>query len=335
VNLERLRRAPNVAIVGSSSPVGKELKELVQETELPIGKLKLLETEEYAGLLQEFAGQIEITQILAPSSFDNIDIAFFACSPLIIKAYAASGSSFPELTIDLTQTGREGTMFLSGISDRSLIKESGYFISPHPSVIVLAKVLSTLERAFPIKSVTATLLEPASERGSAAIDELQEQTVGLLNFQPVEHRLFKGQIAFNLLPETNAAVDAENLIRTQFQAIFGSSIPIPSLMTLQAPVFHSESFSLFVRTDRPVSDTELRKCFEESKGAIVIRDNPEDAASPVGAIGSEKIQIGRIAPDPMDANLFSLWITADNLRISAANALGIAEVVMLTATSPR
>ena len=335
MNLERLRRAPNVAIVGSSSPVGKELKELIQETELPIGTLKLVETEEYAGLLQEFAGQLEITQILAPSSFENIDIAFFACSPSIIKAYAASGSQFPELTIDLTQTGREGIMFLSGISERNLIKESGYFISPHPSVIVLAKVLNTLARAVPITSVSATILEPASERGSAAIDELQEQTVGLLNFQPVEHRLFKGQIAFNVLPETSASVDSENLIRTQFQTIFGNSIPIPSLMTVQAPVFHSESFALFVRTDKPVTNEELRRCFAESKGAIDIRDNPDDAASPVSAIGSDKIQIGRIAPDPLNPTLFSLWVTADNLRISAANALGIAESIMLTATSPR
>jgi len=258
VNLERLRRAPNVAIVGSSSPVGKELKELIQETEIPIGNLKLLETEEYAGLLQEFAGQIEITQILAPSAFDNVDIAFFACSPSIIQAYAASGSRFPELTIDLTQTGRDGVIFLNGISDRSLIKDSGYFVSPHPAVIVLAKVLHTLTTAFPVESTAVTILEPASERGATAIDELQEQTVGLLNFQPVERGLFKGQIAFNLLPEIQSATDRENLVRSQLQTLFGNSVPVPALMTLQAPVFHSESFSVFIRTAQPVSNADLR-----------------------------------------------------------------------------
>ena len=65
MNLDRLQRAPNIAIVGSSSPVGKELKELLQESGLPVGDIKLLDTEEYAGLLQEFAGQIQITQIIS------------------------------------------------------------------------------------------------------------------------------------------------------------------------------------------------------------------------------------------------------------------------------
>jgi hypothetical protein len=40
VNLDRLHRAPNIAIVGSSSPVGKELKELIQESSMPVGNVK-------------------------------------------------------------------------------------------------------------------------------------------------------------------------------------------------------------------------------------------------------------------------------------------------------
>jgi len=125
VNPERLRQAPNVAIVGSSSPLGKELRELIETSAFPVGHLSLLETEEYAGLLQEFAGELRITQILSPEVFADIDIAFFACSPEIIEAYAASGSAFPELTIDLTQTGRQGTLFLNGVSAPSLLHGLG------------------------------------------------------------------------------------------------------------------------------------------------------------------------------------------------------------------
>ena len=72
MNLERLRQAPNVAIVGSSSPVGKELKEIIESSAFPVGQLTLLETEEYAGLLQEFAGEIRITQIISPEAFADI-----------------------------------------------------------------------------------------------------------------------------------------------------------------------------------------------------------------------------------------------------------------------
>jgi aspartate-semialdehyde dehydrogenase len=340
VNLDRLQRAPNIAIVGSSSPVGKELKDLIQESGLPVGKVKLIDTEEYAGLLQEFAGQIQITQVIAPSAFDNVDIAFFACSPEIMRAFAASGAAIPEVSIDLTQTGREGTLFLNGLTSLSLIspiRDSAYFISPHPSVIVLARILSGIHRRFAVESISVTILEPASERGAAGIDELQEQTVRLLNFQPAGSKLFKGQIAFNILPETETANGTENLIRSQLAAILGNTIPPPSLMVHQAPVFHSESFSMFVRFAKAAAPTtdELRSCLVDAGGGVLVNDNPEEGPSPVSVVGSDKVHIGRIARDPGDPSIYGFWIAADNLRIAASNALGIAESIMLSAATPR
>lgn len=341
MNLDRLQRAPNIALVGSSSPVGKELKDLIQESGLPVGNVKLIDTEEYAGLLQEFAGQIQITQVISPSAFENVDIAFFACSPEIMKAFAASGAAIPEVSIDLTQTGREGILFLNGVTSLSRIspmRDAAYFISPHPSVIVLARTLFGLQRKFAVESVSVTILEPASERGAAAIDELQEQTVRLLNFQPAESKLFKGQIAFNILPETEAATGTEQLIRSQLAAVIGNSMPSPNLMMLQAPVFHSESFSMFVRfakTSAPPTIKELRDCLENAGGGVVVNEDLEDGPSPVRVVGSDKVHIGRVAQDPVDPSTYGFWMTADNLRLAASNALGIAESIMLSAATPR
>jgi aspartate-semialdehyde dehydrogenase len=341
VNLDRIQRAPNIALVGSSSPVGKELKDLIQESGLPVGNLKLIDTEEYAGLLQEFAGQIQITQVISPSAFENVDIAFFACSPQIMKAFAASGAPIPEVSIDLTQTGREGTLFLNGVTSLGLInpmRGMAYFISPHPSVIALARILLGLHRRFAVESVSVTILEPASERGAAAIDELQEQTVRLLNFQPAESKFFKGQIAFNILPEADAANGTENLVRGQLAAILGNSVPTPNLMMLQVPVFHSESFSMFVRFSEsaaaPTID-DLRRCLADAGGGVVVNEDTEDGPSPVRVVGSDKVHIGRITQDPSDPSMYGFWITADNLRLAASNALGIAESIMLSAATPR
>jgi len=253
-----------------------------------------------------------------------------------MNAYAANVASFPKLTIDLTQTGREGTIFLKGISESSqlrLVQNSGYFVNPHPAVIVLSNVLRALRRKFEIVSSTVTILDPASERGVAAIEELQEQTVRLLNFQSVGSKQFKGQIAFNVLPETTAAVATEALIRRQFVAVMGNSMPVPGLMTIQAPVFHSEAFSMFVRIAKSSTPEAIRECFAGSNGALIVCTDPDDAPSPVSVIGSDSIHVGRIAADPHDPTLFSFWLTADNLRIAAVNALAIAEQLMLAETS--
>src|SRR5437868_1852098 len=116
MDAHRLKTSPNIAIVGSTSLLGKELQETIDARSFPVGRLTLLETEEYAGLLQEFAGEIQITQVISPRAFEDIDIAFFTCGPEIMEAYIASGAKFPELTIDLTQSGRQGTVYLHGIS---------------------------------------------------------------------------------------------------------------------------------------------------------------------------------------------------------------------------
>src|SRR5438128_8148220 len=117
MNQDRLRKSPNIAVIGSTSLLGKELRQMLEDRDLPIGRLALLETEEYAGLLQEFAGDLEVTQVISPNALADVDIAFFTCSPEIMQAYVASGAPFPDITIDLTQTSHSGVLFLSGISE--------------------------------------------------------------------------------------------------------------------------------------------------------------------------------------------------------------------------
>src|SRR5262245_12655388 len=221
----RLRKSPNIAIVGSTSLLGKELREMLESRGLPMGRLVLLETEEYAGLLQEFAGEIQITQVISPDAFEDIDIAFFTCGPEIMQSYVASGAKFPELTIDLTQAGPQGTVYLHGISDPRLLRTYGYFVSPHAATIVIGRILAHLHGRFPVASAAVTILEPASERGNAGVDELQEQTISLLNFQQIENKVFRGQLAFNILPEPETSEQTERRIIDQLDAIFGKTFP--------------------------------------------------------------------------------------------------------------
>src|SRR5213594_1352381 len=292
MNRERLRKSPNLAIVGSTSLLGKELREMLEDRGFPMGRLALLETEEYAGLLREFAGEIQITQVISPEAFEDIDIAFFTCSPEIMQSYVASGAQFPELTIDLTQTGQTGILFLHGISGASVLRRKGYYVNPHPAAIVLGRVLSDLHNSFAVQSAAVTVLEPASERGNAGVDELQEQTVNLLNFQKIENKIFQGQLAFNILLETEAAVRTEWRIGEQLTEILGKTFPCPIISVVQAPVFHSHAFSIFVRllsapTPEELS-AELRRNTHFSTASLA------GGPSPVGVVGTETIHIGRV-----------------------------------------
>jgi len=321
---QRLRKSPNIAIVGSTSLLGKELREMLEARALPVGRLALFETEEYAGLLQEFAGEIEITQVISPESFEDIDIAFFTCGPQIMRAYVESGAKFPDLTIDLTQAGPEGIVYLHGVSDPRLLRSHGYFVNPHAAAIVIGRVLAQLHNTFAVESAAITILEPASERGNAGVDELQEQTVSLLNFQEVEKKVFVGQLAFNVLPESETAARTEARILQHLETIFGKTFPKPALTAVQAPVFHSHAFSMFLTVYASTEDLSAR--FMQSPN-FVAGEKP-GPPSPVSVVGSEKIHIHRLRSTG-HAGGHALWVVADNLRIAASNAIQTAEHIML------
>ena len=325
MDAQRLRKSPNIAIVGSTSLLGKELQEMLAGRGLPVGRLTLLETEEYAGLLQEFAGEIQITQVISPEVFSDIDIAFFTCSPEIMQSYVSSGAKFPDLTIDLTQAGADGTIYLHGISDPRLLRPHGYFVSPHPATIAIGRVLAHVHNAFPLESAAITVLEPASGRGNAGVDELQEQTVSLLNFQQAENKVFTGQLAFNLLPEPEASARTQRRIIDQLEVILGRTFPKPAIAVVQAPVFHSLAFSMFISV---YADAKELSEHLGRNASLVIDDRP-GGASPVSVVGSDKIHIGppqSVAGNPVG---YALWVVADNLRIAASNAIQTAEHIML------
>ena len=318
MDLERLKRSPNIAIVGSTSLLGKELQDMLEARSFPVGRMALLETEEYAGLLQEFAGEIQITQVISPNVFQDIDIAFFTCSPEIMRAYIASGASFPELTIDLTQAGLEGSIYLDGISDIRLLKSRGYFVNPHPATIVIARTLSQLHRKYGMQSAAVTILEPASERGKAGVDELQEQTVSLLNFQHLTNQIFQGQLAFNILPEPDASERTEKRIMEQLGRIVGDAFPKPLITAAQMPVFHSHVYSMFVHLGATPGVSEL----------ATYLDRGTDLPSPVAVVGTDKVHLGRIGADQNNTGAYSMWLFADNLRIAASNAIQTAEHIV-------
>ena len=320
-------KAPNIAIVGSTSLLGKELQEMLEARSFPVGKLTLLETEEYAGLLQEFSGEIQITQVITPSAFEDVDLAFFTCSPEIMQSYAASGAKFPDLTIDLTQAGREGILYLHGISDARLLRRQGYFVSPHPAAIVIARVLSELHNTYTVQSASVTILEPASQRGSAGVDELQEQTVSLLNFHPVESKVFAGQLAFNMLPEQAASTRTEDRVLQQLIEILGQTFPQPMLTAVQAPVFFSHAFSIFVQLLSWNGPQDVAAHF--GKNAAFSVETSPGGPSPISVVGTDKIHLGVVRHNGHHPDQFALWAVADNLRIAASNAIQTATQIML------
>ena len=72
-------------------------------------------------------------------------------------------------------------------------------VPAHPAALALALLLERLQQAAAVRFAAATVLEPASEFGRAAMDELHQQTVNLLSFQALPRAIYDAQVAYNLL----------------------------------------------------------------------------------------------------------------------------------------
>jgi aspartate-semialdehyde dehydrogenase len=230
-------------------------------------------------------------------------------------------------------------------------------VSAHPVAVLLAMLAARSQKVGPLHGLWATLLQPASEYGHAALEELHQQTANLLSFQPLPTEVFGGQTAFTLAVSFDAAGQAAlstaaDKIRRHYAKI--SSVPASSLalQVIQVPVFHGYALSVSVEFPHPVAAGALAKALAGSHVRIVA-----DATSFPGNVQAVEEQEAQVLVQPVfpplesdaaaeegsknpsaenvpkETNRFWLWIVADNLKFAAQNAIACA--VELNRLRPR
>ena len=210
----------------------------------------------------------------------------------------------------------------------------GFFVSPHPVVIVISGLLLRLASRFPLQRAVAQIFVSASEIGPRAIEELQKQTVSLLSFQKIPSKVFGTQLAFNLLGRSGKSGEShlpelESRSRRELQHYLGGRVPLPALRLIQAPVFYSLAISLYVETARTVTAEEATAALAGER--VRVRRLSQDSPTHVEVVGSSDILVDAVAMDATHPNGIWLWAVADNLHLAALNAVEIAESLRLRA----
>jgi aspartate-semialdehyde dehydrogenase len=340
------------AIVGAASLKGKEIAEMLNERNFPAVDVRLLDDDESLGQLEAMGDEISFIQSVRAEQFEHVDFTFFAsdadCTRKNWKRARDAGSAIVDVSAALED--EPGASVRSLWVERELGQvappelQPGPCVTAHPVAITLALLLLRAKKAAAIRRVVATVFEPASEHGQRGMDELHQQTVNLLSFQPLPKDVFDAQVAFNMLArygqKSQPALDSvEARILRHYRKIAGQKItddkinndavPQPSLMLLQAPVFHGHSLAVFLETD---AAPDLSSLSQALAGDHVSIPGPEDdSPSNVTSAGQANILLS-VKSDPMQPNGVWLWAAADNLRISAVTAVECAE--SMTATRP-
>ena len=321
-----------VAIVGASTLKGREIQSVLRDRKFPIKKLVLLDSDEDLGRLSEFDGEPVVSLAISDSSLEFLDVAFFASEPTQVRARAHLAARNKFLLVDLSHafSGDPSVpVFLENQpADWPIASSLGLVASPHPAAITVATILQCLNQTFSIGSVVVSIFEPASERGSSAVEELKQQTISIFSFQKSPQTIFDSQLAFNLLSRLGEdarepLVASERVIANDVRALLRPGSPLPSLALIQAPVFHSHAFSFFVEVDAAVPIADLEKCLESD--SISVSETSDEPPSPVRVAGNDGIQIGGMKRDSLNPRGVWFWAASDNLRLAAVNAVAAAE----------
>lgn len=324
-----------IVLIGGDTLLGREVREVAGQTELA-DRLRLVAgSEEETGRLTEIAGEPAFVAKLDPDVLAEAAVLILAGSPESSReAMAADPEAF---VIDLTYTAEDdpgARVRAPQIEGRDFDPDrSGPQIVAHPAAIVIATIVKRLHDTAPIARAVVQIFEPASERGKPGIEELQQQTVSLLSFQPVQKQIFDAQAAFALLPQLGSEAlptlqEIEDRVERHLASLLErlDGVPMPSLRLIQAPVFHGYSFSFWVEFEDSPPFSDLEEAL--SQEPLELRGEDVEAPNNVAVAGESGISIGALAPDRNRANAIWFWAAADNLRISAENATLIASEVL-------
>jgi len=328
--LAKLTERPLIALVGGDTLLAKELREVLDESK-PAPRVQLISAA--ADGSATLTADEEEPLVMAPLSAESLagaKVAFLAGSPAssrrVFKVNPDGGPRLIDLAGGLEEQPEARLRAPSAEATRPA--PSPIQVVAHPAAIALAMFLGRLSKSARIKRSVVHVFEPASERGQRGLEELRQQTVGVLAFQKLKTDVFDTQLAFNMLARYGEeALEPLESIEQRVEKHLASlldawpGVPMPSVRLIQAPVFHGHSISAWVEfEDNPGADA-LAKALAQA-GLDVRQDEPP---SNVGMAGQSGLSIGAIIVDHNQPRACWFWLVSDNLRLAAENAVAVAQ----------
>ncbi|MBL8037325.1 MAG: aspartate-semialdehyde dehydrogenase [Nitrospira sp.] len=337
-----LKRKPGyvVAILGATGAVGQETLEILEERQFPLTSLRLFASKRSAGEIMACQGkEWTVEELTESSSFDGVDLAFISATDTISKEYGHRLGAAGIAVIDDSAVFRmdEQVPLVVPEVNAAALRDMprGIVAIPNCTTTPLVMALKPLHDAVGVKRVVVTTFQSVSGTGSAAIDELMDQTKDLLAFRDVTTKVYPYQIAFNLLPHIGSFNEGgdcseEVKIAKETRKILGAPNLRVTATTVRVPVLRCHSEAINVELERPLSVNEARAALAAMPGVLVYDDPTKKLyPMPLDATGKDEVYIGRVREDESIANGLNLWVVSDNLRKGAAlNAIQIAECLV-------
>ncbi len=332
----------NVAIVGSTGAVGREMINILNERGFPIGELRLVASRRSAGKEQNINGKSTTIQELNHNCFSGLDVVLFSAGASRSREYAKHAVKAGAVVIDNSSAYRlddNVPLIVPEINPNAIsnYKRKGIIANPNCTTAVAVMALKPLYNLAKIKRVVATSFQAVSGAGTEGIIELENQTKAWADNKPgkMENNTFPHPIAFNVIPlidkfQENGYTKEEMKLHHETRKILGDNKIQISATTVRVPVIRSHCISLNIETEKEITPETAKEAINNFPG-IRVADDPKNNLypMPINTAGKDECLVGRIRKDHTVEKGISLWVAGDQLRKGAAlNAIQIAELLI-------
>lgn len=337
-----------VAVVGATGAVGAQMIKMLEESSLPIDKVRFLASARSAGKILQFKGQDIVIEETTETAFDGVDIALFSAGGSTSAKYAPYAVKAGAVVVDNTSYFRQDSktpLVVPEVNAHALDHHNGIISCPNCSTIQMMLPLKAIADKWGIERVIVSTYQAVSGAGMGAILETQDQLRQVLNngVDPKDltaNILPSGgdkkhyPIAFNSLPQIDVFTDNDytyeemKMTKETKKILEDDSVKV-SATCVRIPVLSAHSESVYIETKETASIEEIKAAIAAFPGTV-LEDDVAHQIYPqaVNAVGRKETFVGRIRKDLDIENGVHMWIVSDNLLKGAAwNSVQIAETL--------
>lgn len=325
----------NIAILGASGAVGREILKIIHEKKLKYNKLRLFATASTAGKTSSISNNVFTIEKTDLSAFSDIDICLASAGSNASKYWVPRIVEKGIPVIDNCSYWRlhnDVPLVVPEVNSSDLHDHKGIIGNPNCSTIQLVQTLAPLHKAFTIKKTIVSTYQSVSGAGQKGISALKKE---IADYPKKTSSYFTEPIACNLIPVIGDMLDngytsEEMKLQNETRKILHDQNIAITATAVRVPVFYGHAESVLIEFSQVVTPQEIRNLLHNSKNITVIDDRENQIfPTPIFSETTDHTMVGRIRQDLLGANWINLWIVSNNLRKGAAlNAVQIAEYLI-------
>ena len=256
-----------VAVVGATGAVGAQMIKMLEESTLPIDKIRYLASARSAGKVLQFKGQDVTIEETTEDAFEGVDIALFSAGGSTSAKYAPYAVKAGAVVVDNTSYFRQNPdvpLVVPEVNAHALDAHNGIISCPNCSTIQMMVALEPVRQKWGLDRIIVSTYQAVSGAGMGAILETQRELKEVLN-DGVNPRDVKAEIlpcggdkkhypiAFNALPQIDVFTEndytyEEMKMTNETKKIMEDDSIAVSATCVRIPVLSAHSESVYIET---------------------------------------------------------------------------------------